>query len=86
MVVAALVALSVSSLSGMEEWPRIHWIRVDDDVDLMKFRIEEVHGFNEMRASHNDLLPVQKSMGIEGWLALMNFQDNAYLMAVASSS
>ena len=37
-------------------------------MDLMKFRIEEVHGFNEMRASHNDLLPVQKSMGIEGWL------------------
>ena len=55
-------------------------------MDLMKFRIEEVHGFNEMRASHNDLLPVQKSMGIEGWLVLMNFQDNAYLMAVASSS
>ena len=55
-------------------------------MDLMKVRIEEVHGFNEMRASHNDLLPVQKSMGIEGWLALMNFQDNAYLMAVASSS
>ena len=39
-----------------------------------------------MRASHKDLLSVQKSMEIEGWLALVNNQDSADSMATASSS
>ena len=39
-----------------------------------------------MRASHNDLLSMQKRMEIEGWLALVDFQDNADSMAAASSS
>ena len=39
-----------------------------------------------MRASHNDLLSVQKSMEIKGWLALVDVWDNADSMAVASSS
>ena len=45
--------------------------------ELMELWIEEVRGFDEMRASHNDLLSVQKSMEIEGWLAFLNIQDNA---------
>ena len=39
-----------------------------------------------MRASHMDLLSVQKSMEIEGWLALAAVQDSADSMAAASSS
>ena len=39
-----------------------------------------------MRASHKDLLSVQKSMEIEGWLALADVQDSADSMAEASSS
>ena len=40
----------------------------------------------EIRASHKDLLSVQKIMEIERWLALMDVQDSADSMAVASSS
>ena len=39
-----------------------------------------------MRASQRDLLSVQKSTEIEGWLALADVQDNADSMAAASSS
>ena len=38
-----------------------------------------------MRVSHNDLLSVQKSMEMEGWLALVDVQDNADSMATASA-
>ena len=38
-----------------------------------------------MRASHNDLLSVQKSMEIEGWLMLVDVHDNADSMAADSS-
>ena len=41
---------------------------------------------DEMRASHKDLLSVQKSMEIEGWVALVSVQDSADSMAAASSS
>ena len=37
-----------------------------------------------MKASHNDLLSAQKSITIEGWLALMDVQDNADSMADSS--
>ena len=39
-----------------------------------------------MRASHKDLLSVQKSMEIEGWLALVGVQDSTGSMAAAFSS
>ena len=39
-----------------------------------------------MRASHNDLLSVQKRIVIEGWFVLVNVKDNAASMAAASSS
>ena len=39
-----------------------------------------------MTASQRDLLSVQKSTEIEGWLALADVQDNADSMAAASSS
>ena len=39
-----------------------------------------------MRAWHKDLLSVQKSMEIKGWLALVDVHDSADPMAAASSS
>ena len=39
-----------------------------------------------MRASHKDLLSVQKSMDFEGWFALADVQDSGDSMAAASSS
>ena len=42
--------------------------------------------FDEMRASHNDLVSVQNSILFERWLALMDGQDNADSMAAVSSS
>ena len=38
-----------------------------------------------MRGSHNDLLSVQKSVGIEGWLTLVDVWDNAGSLVAASS-
>ena len=39
-----------------------------------------------MIASHKDLLSLQKITEIEGWLALVDVQDDADSMAAASSS
>ena len=52
MVVASLAALSARSLPGMAEWPRIHWMEMEDDMELMEMWIEKVRGFDETRASH----------------------------------
>ena len=60
-------------------------MKMEDEMELMKLGIEEVQGFGEMRASHNDLLSVQKNTEIERWLALVDVQDNADSMAAASS-
>ena len=79
MVVASLAALSADSLTEMAGWPGIHWMKMKDEM-------EEVRGFDEMRASHNDLLSVYKSIVFERWLALMNVQDNADSMTAVSSS
>ena len=60
MVVVSLAALSARSLPGMEEWPGIHWIKIEDEMELMELRMENVQGCDDMRASHKDLLSVQK--------------------------
>ena len=86
MVVVSLAALSARSLPGMEEWPGIHWIKIEDEMELMELLMENVQGCDDMRASHKDLLSVQKSTVIEWWLALVSVQDNAVFMAAASSS
>ena len=86
MVVASLAALSARSLPGMAEWPRIHWMKTEEKNELIELRTEYVRGCDEMRASHKDLLSVQKSMVIERWLALLSVQDKADSMAAASSS
>ena len=39
-----------------------------------------------MRASHKELLSVQKIMEVEGWLMLVEVQDSADSIAAASSS
>ena len=56
MVVASLAALSADSLPEMAGWPRIQ---------KMEDSMEEVRGFDVMRASHNDLLSVQKIIVFE---------------------
>ena len=70
----------------MAEWPGIHWIKIEDEMELMELWMENVQGWDEMRASQKDLLPVQKSTVIKSWLALVSVQDSANSMAAASSS
>ena len=65
MAVASLAALSVRWLPGMEEWPGIHWIKIEDEMELMELWMENVRGCDDMRASHKNLLYVQKSTVIE---------------------
>ena len=66
MVVASLAALSARLLPGMSEWPGIHKMTMEDKIEeLMELWMENVQGWNEMRALHKDLLSVQKSMVIE---------------------
>ena len=65
MAVASLAALSARWLPGMEEWPGIHWIKIEDEMELMELWMENVRGCDDMRASHKDLLHVQKSTVIE---------------------
>ena len=65
MAVASLAALSARWLPGMEEWPGIHWIKIEDEMELMELWMENVRGCDDMRASHKDLLSVQKSTVIE---------------------
>ena len=36
MVVASLAALSGRSLPGIEEWPGIYWMKMEDDMEFMK--------------------------------------------------
>ena len=61
-------------------------MKMEDQMELMELWMENVRGWDEMRASHKDLLSVQKSTVIEWWLALVSVQDNAVFMAAASSS
>ena len=86
MVVAPLAALSARLLPGMAEWPRIHWMKMEGDMEVMELWIENVQEWDEMRALHKDLLSVQKSMENEGWLALVEVQDSTDSMEAASSS
>ena len=68
MVVAPLAALSARLLPGMAEWPRIHWMKMEGDMEVMELWIENVQEWDEMRALHKDPLSVQKSMENEdGW-------------------
>ena len=86
MLVTSLAALLARSLPGMAEWPGIHWIKMEDKTELMELWIEDVEGFDEMSASHNDLLSVQKRREIEQWLVLVDLHSNSDSMAAASSS
>ena len=61
-------------------------MKMEDEMELIELRTEDVGGCNEMRASHKDLLSVQKSTVIERWLVLVSVQDNTDSMAAASSS
>ena len=70
----------------MAEWPGIHWMKMENDMELMKLWIEKIREFDEMRAWHQDLLSVQISMKIEGQLPLVDVRDSADSMAAASCS
>ena len=74
MVVVSLAAVSARSLPGMAEWLGIHWMKMEDEMELMELWMEDVQGWDEMKASHKDLLSVQKNMVIEWWLALVSVQ------------
>ena len=84
-MVASLAALLASLLAWKADWPGIHWIKMEDDMELMELWIEKVWGFDEVRAWHKDLLSVQKSMEIKGWLTLVEVHDSSDSMAAASS-
>ena len=60
MRVASLAALSARSLPGIDEWSGIHWIKIEDEMELMELRMENIRGCDDMRASRKDLLSVQK--------------------------
>ena len=55
-------------------------------MELMELWVENVEGWNEMRASHKELRSVPKSMEIGEWLPLVDVQDSADSMATAFSS
>ena len=42
MMVASLIALSARSLPIIEECPGIHWIKIEDEMELMELRMENV--------------------------------------------
>ena len=42
MWVASFAALSARSLPGIDEWPGIHWIKIEDEMELMELRMENV--------------------------------------------
>ena len=86
MLVTSLAAFLAGSLPGMAEWPGIHWIKMEDKMELMELWIGDVQGFDEMSASHNDLISVQKRTEIEQWLALVDVHSNVDSMAAVSSS
>ena len=65
MVIASLAAVLARFLPGMAEWLGIHWMRLEGKMELMKLWMEGVRGWDEMKASHKDLLSVQMSMVIE---------------------
>ena len=60
MWVASFAALSARSLPGIDEWPGIHWIKIEDEMELKELRMENVRGCDDMRACHKDLLSVQE--------------------------
>ena len=60
MRVTSLAAFSARSLPGIDEWSGIHWIKIEDEMELMELRMENIRGCDDMRASRKDLLSVQK--------------------------
>ena len=61
-------------------------MKIGNDMELMELWVENVEGWNEMRASHKELRSVPKSMEIGEWLPLVDVQDSADSMATAFSS
>ena len=49
MVVASLANLFGRSLLGMAEWPGIHWMMMEDEMELIELWMENVRGWDEHR-------------------------------------
>ena len=86
MVVASLAALLARFLPRTSEYPGIHWMKMEGKMELMGLWTERVRVFDEMSASHNDLLSVQKKMVVGGWFVLVDTHNNVDSMAAAASS
>ena len=54
----ALVASRLSGPGGRTGWPGIHWMGMEDEMELMELWMGNVRGWDEIRASHDDLLSV----------------------------
>ena len=50
MWVASFAALSAKLLPGIDEWAGIRWIKIEDEMELMELRMENVRGCDDMRA------------------------------------
>ena len=60
MRVASFTALPARPLPGIDKWPGIDWIKIEDEIELMELRMANVQGCDDMRSSHQDLLSLQK--------------------------
>ena len=73
MVVTSFAAFSARLLSGMEEWPRIHWKKMEVNKELMELWIENVRGWDKMRAYSQGITIYAKvygdwrMVGVGGW-------------------
>ena len=69
-VVVSLAAVSARTLPGMAEWPGIHWMKMEDDMELMGLWIKKLRGFDEIIAWHK--LPLHAGVGILQWQMLLH--------------
>ena len=52
---ASLDALLVDSLPLILEWSEIHWVNVEEIMELMVSWLEDMRGLNNKNALHRDL-------------------------------
>ena len=86
MKMACLAALLASLLPGMAEWSGIHWMKMEEEMELIELWIEEVGRFYDVRASHKDLLLEHgdwRMVGIGGYPGYSWFYDNFFLLVRA---
>ena len=50
-----MAALLVDSLPGISEWPEIHWVNMEEIMELMVSWLEDMRGMDNKNALHRDL-------------------------------